>query len=377
MRKYTGLWGNRGFVVLAGVLAAGCASAPRTYPVTERASAPPPPVSGEWQTQESAPSVRPDAPMTYVVKKGDTLWDIANHYLLDPWQWPEIWVANSQVRNPHLIYPGDTLVLTWVNGRAQLSLSGDQNKLMPQIRELSLEAAIPTIALEDIRDFLKNPRMVTHEQMERAPYILDFVDPHILGGADNDVYVAKLATDGALRYDVARLGQRYVDPDTDEFLGWEAIPVGAAEVRDRGTAKMPGVAVLVHTEREARVGDRFLPPQGDAFDSNFYPHAPPADFRGRILSVFDGVSQIGQYQVVTLNRGKDHGIEPGHVLSILQAGRTARDPYSYRNVELPQTYAGLVMVFKVDTRVSYALVMKATREVHVLDYVARPTSDQH
>ncbi|MFT4045558.1 MAG: LysM domain-containing protein [Solimonas sp.] len=364
---------------LAATLLVACASRPPEH-VEHPAAEPPqtaPTGAPEAVLASPAPAapvaLRDDAPLRYVVSKGDTLWSIANHFLKQAWQWPEIWYVNDQVKNPHLIYPGDVLTLVWRDGRPMVmaidGVSADAETLSPRVRELPLDQAIPTIPLEAIRDFLSNPRLVDADELRDAPYILSFVDPHVVEGAGSLVYVQKLPKDSGASWDMIRLGGKMIDPDSGELLGWEGTPVGSVEVRAPGA---PATATITRSEREALAGDRLIPPLDDTFDADFYPHAPAHKVGGRILSVYDGVSQIGQYQVVTLNRGTREGIEPGHVLSILQAGRQVRDPYSNHLVTLPDLYAGTLMVFKVEAKVSYALVLSATREIHTLDRVEQP-----
>lgn len=376
--KYTGLTGVHGS--LAALLVAACAQqpavqqSPATTPLPEPSPAAPP--AAVQPSPSSAPTpvrLREDAPLHYVVKSGDTLWDIASHFLSQPWQWPEIWYVNDQVRNPHLIYPGDLLTLVWRDGRPMLSagdgLSADTEQRSPRIRELPLDQAIPTIPLEVIRDFLRAPRLLDAEELRDTPYVLGFVDPHVVEAAGSLVYLQNVPTGAAWRWDSVRVGQKFIDPDSGELLGWEGVPVCSIEIRTFGE---PSTALITRSLRETRAGDRLITPPDQGFDANFAPHAPVRAVGGRILSVYDGVSQIGQYQVVTLNRGARDGIEAGHVLSIRQADRSARDPYTRRKVALPELYAGTLMVFKVEARVSYALVLSATREIHTLDRVDRP-----
>jgi LysM repeat protein len=320
------------------------------------------------------PSVREEAPLRYVVQPGDTLWDISRRYLLEPWQWPEIWYVNDQVANPHLIFPGDVLTLVWRDGRPVVTREEmlDVDYLAPRVRELPLEAAIPTIPLEAIRDFLQRSRVVTQEDLRRAPYVLGFADPRLIVGAGSEVYVRNLPREERYQYDAVRVGERYVDPDTGEALGWEAIPVADMEVRRYGE---PATMLVARSYRETRAGDRLLEPEADSFTANFYPRAADPALVGRIISVFDGVSQIGQYQVVTLSRGANDGLEAGHVLDVFQSGRKARDPYTGQSVTLPEIYAGTVMVFKTEPRVSFALVVDAEREIHRFDRVRGPGGD--
>jgi hypothetical protein len=375
LRQYNGL--TIVLSVLAALLLGACALRPAEDQQADGSATPVP--SGEAGFAEAPAPVRmrDEAPLHYVVKKGDTLWGIASHFLLEPWQWPEIWYVNGQVANPHLIYPGDVLALVWRDGRPMVmagdSLSADAERLSPRIREQPLDQAIPTIPLEAIRDFLRAPRLVDADELRDAPYVLSFVDPHLVEGTGSLVYLQRLPNGAETRWETVRLGERFVDPDSGELLGWEGTPVGSVEIRAFGR---PATALITGSARETRPGDRLIKPLDDIFTANFYPHAPERKVDGRILSVYEGVSQIGQYQVVTLNRGKRQGIEPGYVLSILQADRTARDPYSKRRVALPELHAGMLMVFKVENKVSYALVMSATREIHVLDRVEKPQAGE-
>ncbi len=385
MPKYTG---SRSLLGTAAVLClAACAQTPESGSRLIVAESPPPastaPVAVPLAQQASpvarplppsTPSVREEAPLRYVVKPGDTLWDISKRYLLEPWQWPEIWYVNDQVANPHLIFPGDVLTLVWRDGRPMVTRAevADVEYLSPRARELPLEASIPTIPLEAIRDFLRRSRVVSAEDLRLAPYVLGFADPHLIVGAGSEVYVRNLPKVERYQYDAVRIGERYVDPDSGEALGWEAVPVADMEVRRHGE---PATMLVARSYRETRAGDRLLEPEADAFTANFYPRPADPALAGRIISVFDGVSQIGQYQVVTLSRGAADGLEAGHVLDVFQSGRKTRDPYTGRVVSLPEIQAGTVMVFKTESRVSFALVVDAQREIHRYDRVRGPGSD--
>lgn len=379
---------------VAGVLVltalAACATSPG--PAAPVASAPPPaqpapppmiesmpdegfePVSDIADAREIAPELglRPDAPLRYVVKKGDTLWDISQKFLADAWQWPELWFVNGKIANPHKIYPGDVLELAYLPGRGRPVLArggSGLERVSPQVRESELGEALPTIPIDAIRNFLRGPRVIDADTLNRAPYLLEFTDDRIVGSAGLGVYIQQLPPDHPTDFAAVRKGDTYRDPDTDELLGYEAIPVGEVELRVPGT---PAEGMLTEAFREVMRGDRLLPLEADNYEANFYPHAPAQPVGARIISVFDGVSQIGQYQIVTLNRGSQHGLEPGHVLSILQASRAVRDPYTKKAVKLPVQYAGVMMVFKVSPRISYGLVMNAIRPVHVLDLAEKP-----
>lgn len=392
MHDYTVLRTLQASVAVVAVVLAGCAGqpaqrssanlTPEPAPAAQTAPATSGALSGfrGFETETLTPGaaapvtagapvqVRTDAPLRYVVKPGDTLWGIAQRFLVSPWQWPEVWVVNDQVRNPHRIYPGDVLTLIWRDGRPQVEVDETQ-RLSPRIRETDLDAAIPTIPLDAIRDFLRSPRLVSLEALKDAPYLLDFVDRNILGAAGQGAYARKL-TGPATLWEVVQLGRRYVDPETQELLGHEAIPVAEAELRSYGD---PGIVHLNRSYREARPGDYLIRPEYDQFIADFHPRLPKAtNFTGRIMTVFDGVSHIGQYQIITLNRGRRDGLEPGHVLDILQTGRSAKDPHGTRYLPLPEIHAGRVLVFKAEDRIAYAMVMSATRPVHANDKVVHP-----
>lgn len=315
--------------------------------------------------------LNPDYPKHYVVKKGDTLWDISGMFLKYPWHWPDIWFANPQIENPHLIYPGDELSLVWRDGRPVLELNrGDRTvKLSPQMRETMLDQPIPTIPLSAIGPFLSKPKVVGAEVLETAPYVVASADERLISGAGDYVYVRGVMDDEVSDYSVFRGGKVYTDPETDEVLGYEAIYTGDGSIASQGD---PAKLNLTYTNREVQIGDRLLESEEDNYDLTFIPRSPETEMNGRIISVFDGVSQVGQYQIVVLNLGERDGIETGHVLSVFQAGETIRDQVTddpKDMVTLPDEHAGEAMIFKTYEKVSYAIVMKATRAIHLLDKV--------
>ncbi len=314
-------------------------------------------------------ALRPDAPLRYVVKKGDTLWGISNRYLADAWQWPELWYVNGQLKNPHKIYPGDVLELYNVNGRTLLARSEDLERLSPQIRESMLGDGLQAIPIDAIRNFLKGPRVVDLDAINRAPYILSFADEHIIGGANMGVFIKKLPSDGATNFSTVRRGITYKDPDTGELLGYEVIPSGEVEIRSFGN---PAQGMLTQSRQEILPGDLLMPPEAENYQANFYPHVPTVPVDGKIISVYQGVSQITQYQIVALNRGSKHGLEPGHVLRVKQAPRTVRDPVTKKKETLPAIDSGLLMIFKAMPGLSYGLIMEANRSIYVLDRVTNP-----
>ena len=316
-------------------------------------------------------ALNPAHPDRYTVVKGDTLWDIAALFLRDPWFWPEVWYINPQIENPHLIYPGDEIILTYLDGRPMLTLS--RNKLSPQVRAKPIDEAIPTIPIDAIAQFLTRPFVLDEDELERAPYIVHFLDDHIIGGAGVHFYARRVKYDDAAKYAVVRPGKPYKDPDTDQILGFEAAFVGEADLKRNGD---PAKLLLSTSEMEAIIGDRLIFAKNDEPLVNFQPRAPEGNIQGRIISVLNGVSQIGQYNVVVLNKGARDGLEPGHVLQIMQGGEEVRDIILGRGetVTLPLEEAGILMVFRTFEKVSFALVLHATKPLHVLDWVRPPRS---
>lgn len=325
-------------------------------------------------------------PQEYVVVKGDTLWDISGKFLRYPWHWPEIWSVNPQIENPHLIYPGDRIWLADCDGKPCLKLSrGSRNgKLSPEMREIEFDSAITTIPLSAIGPFLSRPRVVGSEALDSAPYIVAGSEERLISGAGDKVYARDVDMSKGEHYNVFREGSVYKDPETSEVLGFEAIYLADAWIARMGD---PATIDLRTTSREVMIGDRLLEIDDTNFDLNFMPHQPTHEVDGVILSVFDGVSQVGQYQVVVLNRGARDNLEVGHVVSIWQTGDTVRDlilseveQEDYFNLQnrdnknemvtLPDEDAGVAMVFKTYEKVSYAIIMKATRAIHVGDKIS-------
>ncbi len=316
--------------------------------------------------------LKPDHPDRYVVQKGDTLWDISAKFLKEPWLWPEIWEVNPQIENPHLIYPGDEVFLRFVEGRPVVTVRRGVGtmKLSPGIRVSEIDTAIPTIPIDIIQQFLSRPRLVTEREIDAAPYVVSVGREALIGKPGKKIYARGLNGADTLRYTIYRKGQRYVDPDRgNEVLGFEAIHIGDAVLEASGD---PATLMVIGTKRELLVGDRLFPILDEEIDASFMPRAPAEDISGRIISVFDGVSQIGQFQVVVLNLGREDGIERGHVMAVYQLGETIKDPFAWGRVKLPDERAGTIMVFRLFDRVSYALVMEATRPMHVLDMVTKP-----
>ncbi len=327
------------------------------------------------------PYLRADHPDSYTVKKGDTLWGISGQFLQKPWQWPELWRANPQIENPHLIYPGDTLRLVYINGQPALVLDrGDASrtykaspstdvKLSPHVRATPLESAIPAINLDAIQGFLVQNRVVAPAILDAAPYVIQGDSERLVVGGGDRLYVrGELPESGS--YSFVRKGDLYRDPKTNEVLGLEATYIGLGRV----VASDGDISTFfVNSSREeVQIGDRVLPTEERKVESTFYPSAPSAQVDGELIAVFGGVTQVGQYDVVVLDRGEREGLTSGNVLAIYKRGALVRDRIAKNTVRLPSERAGLLMVFRVFNKLSYALVLATERPLAVGDEVKNP-----
>ncbi|MGL4316002.1 MAG: LysM peptidoglycan-binding domain-containing protein [Pseudomonas sp.] len=314
-------------------------------------------------------------PDRYTVVRGDTLWDISGKFLSQPWKWPELWHANPQIENPHLIYPGDTLSLVYVDGQPRLVLNRGESrgtiKLSPQVRSTPLAQAIPAIPLEAINSFLLSNRIVdTPEEFEGKPYIVAGQAERVVSGAGDRIYARGAFDQAQPAYGIFRQGKTYTDPETQEFLGINADDIGGGEI----VAEEGDVATLSLTRanQEVRLGDRLFPTEERAVNSTFMPSEPATDVNGVILDVPRGVTRIGQFDVVTLNKGKIDGLSEGNVLAIYKTGETVRDRITGESVKIPDERSGLLMVFRTYEKLSYGLVLYATRDLAVMDKVKNP-----
>lgn len=369
----------RNFLTLAilALFVSACASTPEPKPVAPAAPPEPKPAP---PAPPPAPKVEilPAAPEKYVVKKGDTLWDISSHFLRDPWYWPEIWHVNGQIANPHLIYPGDVITLYYVGGQPFVSVNGGPRvtqgeRLLPQIRESEANRGDDIVPVQTIQQFIIHPRVVPAELLKRAAYVVASQDLRMIYGEGDRVYVRNLkADDLKSRYSVFKPGKALRDPKTNELLGYEAVHLGEADLLKHGD---PSTVYLRSVTREVRPGARLLPVDNDDRHNTFLPHAPNKEMDGEIISLFEAISEVGQNQVVVINRGTREGMERGHVLAVNQAGRKIKDNNVgriSRSVTLPEERAGVIMIFRTFDKVSYGLIMKATRAIHLGDTVGNP-----
>ncbi len=326
--------------------------------------------------------LRDDQPGVHIVVRGDTLWDISGRFLTQPWRWPEIWRVNPEIENPHLIYPGDVIRLRWMDGEPVLELErGDPGRtvrvipanterMQPRVRYEDMVSAIPSIDLEAVGPFLTGNRIVGLAELEAAPYVIQGESGRLLTGAGDRMYARGEFGEVGDAFSVVRRALTLVDPDTGDMLGLEAEEVGAARI----TSLDADIATMAVTgsREDIRIGDRLLPMEERALEPRFFPSAPDALVKGRIIRVLSGVTQVGQYSVVALNVGGREGLAPGNVLAIRQQGALVRDRERNEQIRLPSEEAGLLMVFRVFDRVAYGLVLESRRPLAVLDEVVNP-----
>ena len=311
-----------------------------------------------------------DAPDQYTVQQGDTLWDIAATFLRDPWYWPEIWYINPQVENPHLIYPGDVLALVYIDGAPRVTVGqASSYRLSPQARVTPLTEAITSVSYDSISAFLSRGVVIERQEVDNLPYMVATKGDHLVAAAGNIIYVRGTSAQPGERFNLVKIGDRLVDPETNDLIGYQGIEIGEGTIRSSGD---PASMALNTSKQEAKQGDRLIPTSVE-IPLNFFPKAPTSNIDGQIIAVVGGVTQIGQYQVVVLNRGSNHGLGVGDVLTVWQKGGSVRDHVEGGSVRLPDEEAGTVMVFKVYDRIGYGLVMEATQAIHTEDFVRNPT----
>jgi len=320
-----------------------------------------------------------NVPDRYVVVPGDTLWSIAGKFLKDPWRWPELWKLNqNEIKNPHWIYPGDVIVLDRAGSQPELRM-GDGVRLSPRVRsDDTSRQAIPSIPPRVIEPFLSRPLVIEPDGLDRAPRIIAAQADRVYLGSGDVAYVSGIG-DAKLDslWQIYRVGPPLVDPDSQKTLGYEAVFLGDGRVTTIGD---PATINIFTAQQEIGKGDRLVAAAPITLN-NYAPHAPAESIRSRIIATRGGLRETGPQNVVILNMGRGDGLEPGHVLALLRLGRTnverlpAEKWFGADKVEttkLPDERYGLVFVFRVFDRVSYALVMSASRSVLVGDVATTP-----
>jgi len=358
--------------------------------------------------------LNPTRPERYVVQKGDTLWDISSRFLRDPWRWASVWKINEQIKNPHLIYPGDVIMLTYVDGKPQLTVVREQAmpepaptttpapgdiapgdtvatesakpieeaagetpsgmkvvRLKPRAYASPIKEAIPTISPDVILPFLTETHIVERGELERAGYVMIGRGDRVALGNGQEFYARGFKKREPLSeyYQLFRQGSALRDPVTNELLGYQTSYLGDAKLMEPGD---PAKFLLTRSKLEVLATDRLIEVPPKAALPYYYPRSPDKKVNGQILAVLNGVQELGQGAIVALNLGRREGIEEGHVLRILRHAGKRKDPVTRYEIKMPDEETGLLMVFRVFEKVSYALIMDSTESVHLLDAVRTP-----
>lgn len=359
--------------------------------------------------------LNPDHPDRYTVQKGDTLWDIATKFLSTPWHWPKVWRVNDQIKNPHLIYPGDVIVLRWVDGKPELSVlptekpaeqpaavAGGQAptesvaepivgeapppvaaeetvapppvagmktvKLSPSVRGEPIASAIPTIPPSAIKPFLVHPMAISEKELDQAGYVTVGLDKRIALGNQSEFYARGIKAEDEY-YNIFRKGKAIRHPDTKELLAWEAIHLGEARLLESGD---PSKLIVTSVVQEIQPTDRLMPMRKAPSNPYYQPRPPRNDVKGYVVTAHNAVAEVGPYSVVGISLGAREGIEDGNVLRVLRHEGKHTDPVTRESYKLPDEQSALVMVFRTYEKMSYVLVMTATQPVHMLDTVDNP-----
>lgn len=382
------------------------------------------PAAKQGVRQESQPEIRPeirtDAPDRYTVVKGDTLWDISGKFFKDPWKWPHIWGLNKgTIKDPHWIYPGDVVNLDRASATLRIgeaetaipevaSVTGVTNapvvaagmearpeadepgnmrratgergdtrrviRLSPRVHEeASGHDAIPSIPASIIGPFLSLPLVVEEDELAGAPTLIGAREGRVILGSGDTGFVRDLPSDKGDKWQIYRPGKKFVDPETGEVLGIEAVYLASAEVKAYADVSTISVTRAV---QETYQGDRLIPASGDA-PGAYFPRAPETSISARVISVYGGVSQAGQNVAIVLNKGARDGLEVGHVLALYHKGEVVKvkseSMFSWdKSYTLPDERYGLMFVFRVFNKVSYALVMQTKLPVQLLDRAQTP-----
>jgi nucleoid-associated protein YgaU len=370
-------------LALAATLCAGSALA-QNYPITSQQRG-----TAQQVAQAGVPlsELAPNAPDSYTVKPRDTLWDISGLFLRSPWRWPELWGMNlDQIRNPHLIYPGQVLYLDKTGGRARLRV-GEQvpdgtTKLSPRVRASDLDSdAIASIPFHLIEPFLNEAVIFEGNQLEVAPRIVATQENRVLLGRGDLAYV-RGDIPSQREFRIFREPKPLKDPSTAEVLGWEAVYVGAADYTRQGESRngadgkpeiVPATFTVTGVKLEAGVGDRLSPLPAREF-SNYAPHAPASNVTGQIVSIYGDALTAGRNQIVALNKGARDGMERGHVLALWHKGERVIDKTdaSRPTIKLPDERHGMLFVFRVFDRMSYALILSVKEPVVPGDRFTQP-----
>lgn len=337
------------------------------------------------------PSLKSNAPHVYVVKRGDTLWDISGHFLSKPWRWPEIWASNQHVKNPHWIYPGDRLLLCSLAGRPLIGkdegdgcvgiirrYTGQIANLQPQVRVESLNDNVPVIPLEHIKQWLEHSTILPADAIEHTPYIVGTADQRVLAAKGQTIYARGQGLIDGQRYAVYREGEPYYFMDSKRkkhSLGIELQQV-ASGIAISSEKDITTLELTDSYNSEVRRGDRVMPEEDATLPTLFYSvDAKQVMDGGKIIRVMGSIGRAAKNSVVTLDRGTAQGVQVGQVFDITQQGETIRDPKTKEPIQLPGQQIGSLMVFRTFDQLSYAYVLESDLPIKVGSNIQPPRLD--
>lgn len=330
--------------------------------------------------------IREDSPNRYEVVEGDTLWDISEMFLEDPWRWPEIWQRNPQIENPDLIYPGDIIELIYENGVPRLALRrggapGGRPviRLSPQVRKIPRASAIPVIELEEISAFLRQNRVVSREELKTAPSILETRNGNLIASEGDQVFARGNWSDGLSSYDVLRMGKVYRDPGHGDQLGIEAIYVARVSLLNI-TAEDVATLVIDDARMDVRAGDILIGSDSVAINPSYFPKPPEREISANILEVGNGLEIGGLYDTLLVSAGKDDGLKVGDLLALKKPDRKVRDKNAKsllkpmgEKVTLPGEKYASILVYKTFDKTSFGLVLSIEKDaIRLEDEVVNP-----
>ena len=332
-----------------------------------------------------APDLKADAPNRYVVQKGDTLWDISGRYLDRPWQWREIWAANKQVKNPHLIYPNDILLMCVIRGETLIGIdTGEgcagierdmrhEELVEQQVTITQLNGSIPTIPLSKIEKWLDKTSIVHPIDFDATPYVLASKSGRLLTGVGDTVYTKGAPLIMGQRYGVYREGKPYIDPLSNQVIGREVQQIASGIVRARAPNGVNSINLTDTYDKEVRQGDRVFIKLPNNTSPLFYPKPAEVNRGGQVIRIMDSISRGANGSVIAINLGSKHGAQSGDVLSVFQHGALVADSYDNEMpVRLPSEQIGHVMVFKTFDKISYAYVLDASLPIETGDRLLPP-----
>lgn len=330
------------------------------------------------------PTIKADAPNRYIVKKGDTLWDISGRYLDSPWRWKEIWATNKQIKNPNLIYPNDVLILCVIQGKTLIGVDTGEgcagiekqltgNMVVSTVTVTSTANSIPPIPWSAIQHWIDRTIIVNPLDFNTTPYILASKNRNLITASGDKVYAKGVPLIVGQRYGIYREGEKYVEPKTQKIIGLEVTQVATGLVTDVAGNGITSLELTDSYGKEVREGDRVFVELDNSIPPVFYPAPATTTRGGMIVRVLDSISSAARGSVVAVNLGRVHGAKPGDVLTVYQKGPLVRDTLDNDNpVRLPSEPSGMVMIFNTFDNISYAYVVSSELPLNVGDQLLPP-----